>query len=98
MLPSTRANRCRADLGLTWRQPTQVRSGSGRAAATLRGSLLRLRGKGGLGAFDRRLDIDPPPGQLGRQAGVLPVLSNRKGQLILRNMGGGGARFLVDLD
>src|SRR5207302_751606 len=89
MAPSATPNRCSSVRGLTWWHPTQVRSGSGRFAASLRLGARPLRG---------RLDIDPPAGQLGRQPGVLAVLADRQGELVLRHMRGRRPRFSIDVD
>src|SRR6478735_1703458 len=40
-------------------------------------------------------DVDAPPGQLGRQAGVLALLADGQGQLVVRDHDPGGARGLV---
>ena len=51
-----------------------------------------------LGQLGLALDVDPPAGQPGRQAGVLPLLADGQRQLVVADDDGRGARLVVEAD
>lgn len=52
--------------------------------------------KSGGGLLDVGTDVDPPAGEAGGQAGVLPLLADRQRQLVVRHRHPGGAGAEVD--
>lgn len=69
-------------------RPAKPRASAGRFSA-VRPVLLTAR-SGGV-----RNDIDPPPRQLGGEAGVLPLLADGKGELVVRHHDAGRTGGLV---
>src|SRR5713101_6067308 len=80
LLPGARTMRIRAALPASPRQPTQVRAGSW----------------GGFAIGVTWLDVDAKTGQLGREAGILTVPADRKGQLSSGHQHGRGPGRAVD--
>ena len=52
----------------------------------------------GAGAFSTGLDVDPPAGELGGEAGVLAVLTDGQRELVLRDVSGRRPGVTIDLD
>src|SRR5690606_15097952 len=84
MTPSTSTKRSSSDLAVRTRQPTHVLSGT---AWPPYSSLPcgRIYRTGGISEHRVRTYVDSPPGEARREAGVLPFLADRKGELVVRH-------------